>query len=136
LIGGLAPVVVIVSCCWEPSPLLQGSGGELGEKALQGGRGWADLQDGVENPWRRSVGAKRCPERPKRNPAHASAPQPSMECHGDLEALLMIEEMVEVIGVLAHIDLHPVHLAIETIAAVISGDAATGLEANIEGFVG
>jgi len=59
-----------------------------------------------------------------------------MKSHGDLEALLMIEEMVEVIGVLAHIDLHPVHLAIETVAAVISGDAATGFEANIEGFVG
>lgn len=59
-----------------------------------------------------------------------------MECHGDLESLLMIEEMVEVIGILAHIDLHPVHLAIETVAAVISGDAATGFEANIEGFIG
>ena len=59
-----------------------------------------------------------------------------MKSHGDLEALLMIEEMVEVIGVLAHIDLHPVHLAIETVAAVISGDAATGFETNIEGFVG
>jgi hypothetical protein len=36
-----------------------------------------------------------------------------MECHGDLEALLMIEEMVEVIGILAHIDLHPIHLALK-----------------------
>ena len=58
-----------------------------------------------------------------------------MQSHGDLEALLTIEEMVEVIGVVAHIDLQPVHLTIETIAAVISGDAATGFEANIEGFV-
>ena len=48
----------------------------------------------------------------------------------------MIEEMVEVIGVLPHIDLHPVHLAIETVAAVIRGDAATGFKTNIEGFVG
>jgi len=35
-----------------------------------------------------------------------------MKSHGDLEALLMIEEMVEVVGVLAHIDLHPVHFTI------------------------
>jgi hypothetical protein len=63
------------------------------------------------------------------------SPERSMKSHSDLEALLVIEEMVEVIGVFAHIDLYPVHLAIEMVAAVISGDAATGFEANIEGFV-
>ena len=53
-----------------------------------------------------------------------SSLQRSMQSHGDLEALLVIEEMVEVIGVFAHIDLQPVHLAIKMVAAVISGDAA------------
>ena len=48
-----------------------------------------------------------------------------MECHGDLESLLMIEEMVEVIGILAHINLHPVDLTTEAVASVIGGYAAT-----------
>ena len=68
-------------------------------------------------------------------PTMRIGPQASMECHGDLESLLMIEEMVEVIGIFANINLNPVDLAIETVAAVITGHAAAGFEANIEGFV-
>jgi hypothetical protein len=60
----------------------------------------------------------------------------SLERHRDREAVLRLDEVVDVFGVLVDIDLHPVHLTIELPRLVILGHGRTGFAADIQRFVG